>query len=168
GFIPFEFEKSFSYVKVYSYNGLDVKIKGRIDRIDLSYNDDKTINGIRIIDYKGSSYNIKKISNSDNYDDIINNYLQPLLYLKYAIEEYIIKQNKNIDVFKQLEKCELGFSIYKEENVVNKENNYIKFDDKETILTILGYNGENILHNYFDKVLRHIAEGELIFIAGEN
>lgn len=168
GFIPFEFEKSFSYVKVYSYNGLDVKIKGRIDRIDLSYNDDKTINGIRIIDYKGSSYNIKKIASSDNYDDIINNYLQPLLYLKYAIEEYIIKQNKNIDVFKQLEKCELGFSIYKEENVVNKENNYIKFDDKETILTILGYNGENILHNYFDKVLRHIAEGELIFIAGEN
>ena len=168
GFIPFEFEKSFSYVKVYSYNGLDVKIKGRIDRIDLSYNDDKTINGIRIIDYKGSSYNIKKIASSDNYDDIINNYLQPLLYLKYAIEEYIIKQNKNIDVFKQLEKCELGFSIYKEENVVNKENNYIKFDDKETILTILGYNGENILHNYFDKVLRHIADGELIFIAGEN
>lgn len=168
GFIPFEFEKSFSYVKVYSYNGLDVKIKGRIDRIDLSYNDDKTINGIRIVDYKGSSYNIKKIASSDNYDDIINNYLQPLLYLKYAIEEYIIKQNKNIDVFKQLEKCELGFSIYKEENVVNKENNYIKFDDKETILTILGYNGENILHNYFDKVLRHIADGELIFIAGEN
>ena len=168
GFIPFEFEQSFSGVKVYSYNGLDVKIKGRIDRIDLSYNDDKTINGIRIIDYKGSSYNIKKISNSDNYDDIINNYLQPLLYLKYAIEEYIIKQNKNVDIFNQLEKCELGFSIYKEENIVNRYNHYIKFDDKETILTILGYNGENVLHNYFDKVLRHIADGELIFIAGEN
>ncbi|MEI0610683.1 PD-(D/E)XK nuclease family protein [Brachyspira pilosicoli] len=168
GFIPFAFEEDFNNIKVYSHNGFDVKIKGRIDRIDLSYRDDKTINGIRIIDYKGSSYNIKKISNSDNYDDIINNYLQPLLYLKYAIEEYIIKQNENIDVFNQLEKCELGFSIYKEENVVNKKNNYIKFDDKETILTILGYNGENILHNYFDKVLRHIADGELIFIAGEN
>ena len=168
GFIPFAFEESFSNIKVYSYNGFDVKIKGRIDRIDLSYKNDKTINGIRIIDYKGSSYNIKKIEKSDNYDDIINNYLQPLLYLKHAIEEYIIKENKNIDVFNQLEKCELGFSIYKEENVVNKKNNYIKFDDKETILTILGYNGENILHNYFDKVLRHIADGELIFIAGEN
>ncbi|WP_157151916.1 PD-(D/E)XK nuclease family protein [Brachyspira sp. SAP_772] len=168
GFIPFAFEEDFNNIKVYSYNGFDVKIKGRIDRIDLSYRDDKTINGIRIIDYKGSSYNIKKIVSYDNYDDIINNYLQPLLYLKYAIEEYIIKQNKNIDIFKQLEKCELGFSIYKEENVVNKENHYIKFDDKETILTILGYNGENVLHNYFDKVLRHIADGELIFIAGEN
>ena len=168
GFIPFAFEQPFMGINVYSHNGFNVKIKGRIDRIDLSYRDDKTINGIRIIDYKGSDYNIKEIKKYDNYDDIINNYLQPLLYLKYAIEEYIIKQDKNIDIFKQLEKCELGFSIYKEKNIVNKEKHYIKFDDKETILTILGYNGENILHNYFDKVLRHIADGELIFIAGEN
>ncbi|MEI0530134.1 PD-(D/E)XK nuclease family protein [Brachyspira pilosicoli] len=168
GFIPFEFEQPFSGINIYSHNGFNVKIKGRIDRIDLSYRDDKTINGIRIIDYKGSDYNIKEIKKDYNYDDIINNYLQPLLYLKYAIEEYIIKQDKDINIFKQLEKCELGFSIYKEKNIVNKEKHYIKFDDKETILTILGYNGENILHNYFDKVLSYIADGKLIFIPGEN
>ena len=70
-------------------------------------------------------------------EEIINAYLQPILYLKYAIDEYIIKPNKsdNFNIDELVEKCEVVFAIYKEADIVNKED-YIIFDNKDILLTI--------------------------------
>ena len=55
-YIPNNFEEKINEFKVYSYNNHNIKISGRIDRIDFSYSNDNKINGIRIVDYKANVY----------------------------------------------------------------------------------------------------------------
>lgn len=170
-YIPNNFEEKINEFKVYSYNNHNIKISGRIDRIDFSYSNDNKINGIRIVDYKANVYpkELKKYLSKLTTEEIINAYLQPILYLKYAIDEYIIKPNKNdnFNIDELVEKCEVVFAIYKESDIVNKED-YIIFDDKEILLSICGYkDGDFNLNDYFDKIFKNIFEDKLIAVSGK-
>ena len=170
-YIPNNFEEKINEFKVYSYNNHNIKISGRIDRIDFSYSNDNKINGIRIVDYKANVYpkELKKYLSKLTTEEIINAYLQPILYLKYAIDEYIIKPNKsdNFNIDELVEKCEVVFAIYKEADIVNKED-YIIFDNKDILLTICGYkNGDFNLNDYFDRIFKNIFEDKLIAVSGK-
>ena len=170
-YIPNNFEEKINEFKVYSYNNHNIKISGRIDRIDFSYSNDNKINGIRIVDYKANVYpkELKKYLSKFTTEEIINAYLQPILYLKYAIDEYIIKPNKsdNFNIDELVEKCEVVFAIYKEADIVNKED-YIIFDNKDILLTICGYkDGDFNLNDYFDKIFKNIFEDKLIAVSGK-
>ena len=170
-YIPNNFEEKINEFKVYSYNNHNIKISGRIDRIDFSYSNDNKINGIRIVDYKANVYpkELKKYLSKLTTEEIINAYLQPILYLKYAIDEYIIKPNKsdNFNIDKLVEKCEVVFAIYKEADIVNKED-YIIFDNKDILLTICGYkDGDFNLNDYFDRIFKNIFEDKLIAVSGK-
>lgn len=170
-YIPNNFEEKINEFKVYSYNNHNIKISGRIDRIDFSYSKDNKINGIRIVDYKANVYpkELKKYLSKLTTEEIINAYLQPILYLKYAIYEYIIKPNKsdNFNIDELVEKCEVVFAIYKEADIVNKED-YIIFDNKDILLTICGYkDGDFNLNDYFDRIFKNIFEDKLIAVSGK-
>ena len=170
-YIPNNFEEKINEFKVYSYNNHNIKISGRIDRIDFSYSNDNKINGIRIVDYKANVYpkELKKYLSKFTTEEIINAYLQPILYLKYAIDEYIIKPNKsdNFNIDELVEKCEVVFAIYKEADIVNKED-YIIFDNKDILLTICGYkDGDFNLKDYFDRIFKNIFEDKLIAVSGK-
>ena len=170
-YIPNNFEEKINEFKVYSYNNHNIKISGRIDRIDFSYSNDNKINGIRIVDYKANVYpkELKKYLSKLTTEEIINAYLQPILYLKYAIDEYIIKPNKNdnFNIDELVEKCEVVFAIYKEADIVNKED-YIIFDNKDILLTICGYkDGDFNLNNYFERIFKNIFEDKLIAVSGK-
>ena len=173
GYIPSDFEKKINEMEIYSYNNHNIKISGRIDRIDFSYSSDNKINGIRIVDYKASSYK-KELKKGISIEEIIDAYLQPILYLKFAIDEYIIKpykadkkNNNDFNIDELVEKCEVVFAVYKESDIVNKED-YIIFDDKEILLSICGYKDGNFnLNNYFDKVFKNIFEDKLIAVSGK-
>ena len=170
-YIPNNFEEKINEFKVYSYNNHNIKISGRIDRIDFSYSNDNKINGIRIVDYKANVYpkELKKYLSKFTTEEIINAYLQPILYLKYAIDEYIIKPNKcdNFNIDELVEKCEVVFAIYKEADIVNKED-YIIFDNKDILLTICGYkDGDYNLNDYFDRIFKNIFEDKLIAVSGK-
>ena len=170
-YIPNNFEENINEFKVYSYNNHNIKISGRIDRIDFSYSNDNKINGIRIVDYKANVYpkELKKYLSKLTTEEIINAYLQPILYLKYAIDEYIIKPNKsdNFNIDELVEKCEVVFAIYKEADIVNKED-YIIFDNKDILLTICGYkDGDFNLKDYFDRIFKNIFEDKLIAVSGK-
>lgn len=170
-YIPNNFEEKINEFKVYSYNNHNIKISGRIDRIDFSYSNDNKINGIRIVDYKANVYpkELKKYLSKLTMEEIINAYLQPILYLKYAIDEYIIKPNKsdNFNIDELVEKCEVVFAIYKEADIVNKED-YIIFDNKDILLTICGYkDGDFNLNDYFDRIFKNIFEDKLIAVSGK-
>lgn len=170
-YIPNNFEEKINEFKVYSYNNHNIKISGRIDRIDFSYSNDNKINGIRIVDYKANVYpkELKKYLSKLTTEEIINAYLQPILYLKYAIYEYIIKPNKsdNFNIDELVEKCEVVFAIYKEADIVNKED-YIIFDNKDILLTICGYkDGDFNLNDYFDRIFKNIFEDKLIAVSGK-
>ena len=170
-YIPNNFEEKINEFKVYSYNNHNIKISGRIDRIDFSYSNDNKINGIRIVDYKANVYpkELKKYLSKFTTEEIINAYLQPILYLKYAIDEYIIKPNKsdNFNIDELVEKCEVVFAIYKEADIVNKED-YIIFDNKDILLTICGYkDGDFNLNDYFDRIFKNIFEDKLIAVSGK-
>ncbi|TKZ35995.1 PD-(D/E)XK nuclease family protein [Brachyspira catarrhinii] len=171
-YIPNDFEKKINEMEIYSYDNHNIKISGRIDRIDFSYSSEGKINGIRIVDYKASSYR-KELKKNMSIEEIINAYLQPILYLKFAIDEYIIKpykenkKIKNIDIDELVERCEVVFAVYKESDIVNKED-YIVFDDKDILLTICGYkDGDFNLTKYFDEVFKNIFEDKLIPISGK-
>ena len=170
-YIPNNFEEKINEFKVYSYNNHNIKISGRIDRIDFSYSNDNKINGIRIVDYKANVYpkELKKYLSKLTTEEIINAYLQPILYLKYAIDEYIIKPNKNdnFNIDELVEKCEVVFAIYKEADIVNKED-YIIFDNKDILLTICGYkDGYFNLNDYFERIFKNIFEDKLIAVSGK-
>lgn len=170
-YIPNNFEEKINEFKVYSYNNHNIKIIGRIDRIDFSYSNDNKINGIRIVDYKANVYpkELKKYLSKLTTEEIINAYLQPILYLRYAIDEYIIKPNKsdNFNIDELVEKCEVVFAIYKEADIVNKED-YIIFDNKDILLTICGYKeGDFNLNDYFDRIFKNIFEDKLIAVSGK-
>lgn len=170
-YIPNNFEEKINEFKVYSYNNHNIKISGRIDRIDFSYSNDNKINGIRIVDYKANVYpkELKKYLSKLTTEEIINAYLQPILYLKYAIDEYIIKPNKNynFNIDELVEKCEVVFAIYKEADIVNKED-YIIFDNKDILLTICGYKeGDFNLNDYFERIFKNIFEDKLIAVSGK-
>lgn len=170
-YIPNNFEEKINEFKVYSYNNHNIKISGRIDRIDFSYSNDNKINGIRIVDYKANVYpkELKKYLSKLTTEEIINAYLQPLLYLKYAIDKYIIKPNKsdNFNIDELVEKCEVVFAIYKEADIVNKED-YIIFDNKDILLTICGYKDGNFnLNDYFERIFKNIFEDKLIAVSGK-
>lgn len=170
-YIPNNFEEKINEFKVYYYNNHNIKISGRIDRIDFSYSNDNKINGIRIVDYKANVYpkELKKYLSKLTTEEIINAYLQPILYLKYAIDEYIIKPNKsdNFNMDELVEKCEVVFAIYKEADIVNKED-YIIFDNKDILLTICGYkDGDFNLNDYFDRIFKNIFEDKLIAVSGK-
>ena len=170
-YIPNNFEEKINEFKVYSYNNHNIKISGRIDRIDFSYSNDNKINGIRIVDYKANVYpkELKKYLSKFTTEEIINAYLQPILYLKYAIDEYIIKPNKsdNFNIDELVEKCEVVFAIYKEADIVNKED-YIIFDNKDILLTICGYkDGDFNLNDYFERIFKNIFEDKLIAVSGK-
>lgn len=170
-YIPNNFEEKINEFKVYSCNNHNIKISGRIDRIDFSYSNDNKINGIRIVDYKANVYpkELKKYLSKLTTEEIINAYLQPILYLKYAIDEYIIKPNKNdnFNIDELVEKCEVVFAIYKEADIVNKED-YIIFDNKDILLTICGYkDGDFNLNDYFDRIFKNIFEDKLIAVSGK-
>ena len=170
-YIPNNFEEKINEFKVYSYNNHNINISGRIDRIDFSDSNDNKINGIRIVDYKANVYpkELKKYLSKFTTEEIINAYLQPILYLKYAIDEYIIKPNKsdNFNIDELVEKCEVVFAIYKEADIVNKED-YIIFDNKDILLTICGYkDGDFNLNDYFDRIFKNIFEDKLIAVSGK-
>ena len=170
-YIPNNFEEKINEFKVYSYNNHNIKISGRIDRIDFSYSNDNKINGIRIVDYKANVYpkELKKYLSKLTTEEIINAYLQPILYLKYAIDEYIIKPNKsdNFNIDELVEKCEVVFAIYKEADIVNKED-YIIFDNKDILLTICDYkDGDFNLNDYFERIFKNIFEDKLIAVSGK-
>lgn len=170
-YIPNNFEEKINEFKVYSYNNHNIKISGRIDRIDFSYSNDNKINGIRIVDYKANVYpkELKKYLSKLTTEEIINAYLQPILYLRYAIDEYIIKPNKsdNFNIDELVEKCEVVFAIYKEADIVNKED-YIIFDNKDILLTICGYkDGDFNLNDYFERIFKNIFEDKLIAVSGK-
>ena len=170
-YIPNNFEEKINEFKVYSYNNHNIKISGRIDRIDFSYSNDNKINGIRIVDYKANVYpkELKKYLSKLTTEEIINAYLQPILYLKYAIDKYIIKPNKsdNFNIDELVEKCEVVFAIYKEADIVNKED-YIIFDNKDILLTICGYkDGDFNLNDYFERIFKNIFEDKLIAVSGK-
>lgn len=170
-YIPNNFEEKINEFKVYSYNNHNINISGRIDRIDFSYSNDNKINGIRIVDYKANVYpkELKKYLSKLTTEEIINAYLQPILYLRYAIDEYIIKPNKsdNFNIDELVEKCEVVFAIYKEADIVNKED-YIIFDNKDILLTICGYkDGDFNLNDYFDRIFKNIFEDKLIAVSGK-
>ena len=171
-YIPNDFEKKINEMEIYSYNNHNIRISGRIDRIDFSYSSEGKINGIRIVDYKASSYQ-KELKKNISTQEIINAYLQPILYLKFAIDEYIIKpykenkKIKNINIDELVERCEVAFAVYKESDIVNKED-YIVFDDKEILLSICGYkDGDFNLTKYFDEVFKNIFEDKLIAVSGK-
>ncbi|KLI52324.1 PD-(D/E)XK nuclease family protein [Brachyspira hyodysenteriae] len=170
-YIPTSFEKYIgsNYKEdfiIYQNKDLSIKIKGIADRIDFSYSDKehKNINGIRIVDYK-SSYKIEEAKGETQKDIIretIRIYLQPILYLKYILNEYI---KKNIS--EKIKYCEVVFTVYKEKDVINEsqEINQI-YNDRDMLLSICGYiDSEYNLNDYFDEVFNKILEGELVYIS---
>ena len=150
---------------IYRNKDLSIKIKGIVDRIDLSYSDKehKNINGIRIVDYK-SSYKLEK-PKGDTQKYIIKEtiiiYLQPILYLKYILNEYI---KKNIE--EKIKHCEVVFTVYKEKEVINESQQINQmYNDRDMLLSICGFiDSEYNLNNYFDEVFDKILDGELVYI----
>lgn len=171
-YIPYRFEEyigSKNYEDknaiIYSNGDFTLKINGRIDRIDFSYEDKnlKKINGIRIVDYKSSYTSEKKKKIDDEIElkkDIINTYFQPILYLKYILSKYI-----KDDVSDRIKNCEVVFTIYKEKDVVDKNTNINKvYNDRDLLLSICGYIDSNYnLNNYFDEVFNEILNGKLVY-----
>ena len=178
-YIPYKFEKwiggedNNSNSIIYKKDNFTVQIRGVIDRIDLSYKDNNNINGIRIVDYKGSyrddvEETKKHIKNSnDPYNDkelikeIIIVYLQPILYLKLLLDE-LIKEN----ISEKIKHCEVVFTIYKERLVIDesKEINQV-YDDRDMLLSICGYkDGIYNLQNYFDEIFENILKGKLPYL----
>ncbi|MCZ9961705.1 PD-(D/E)XK nuclease family protein [Brachyspira hyodysenteriae] len=170
-YIPTSFEKYIgsNYKEdfiIYQNKDLSIKIKGIADRIDFSYSDKehKNINGIRIVDYK-SSYKIEEAKGETQKDIIretIRIYLQPILYLKYILNEYI---KKNIS--EKIKYCEVVFTVYKEKDVINESQEINQmYNDRDMLLSICGYiDSEYNLNDYFDEVFNKILEGELVYIS---
>ncbi|WP_295153907.1 PD-(D/E)XK nuclease family protein [uncultured Brachyspira sp.] len=150
---------------IYQNKDLSIKIKGIADRIDFSYYDEenKNINGIRIVDYK-SSYK-KEEPYGETQKDIIKEtiriYFQPILYLKFILNKYI--QNSVAEKIKHLE---VVFTVYKEKDVINESQQINQsYNDRDMLLSICGYiESEYNLNNYFDEIFDKILEGELIYI----
>ena len=174
-YIPYSFEESIGGIKddnsiIYSKGNFTIKIKGRIDRIDFSYEDKnfKIKNGIRIVDYKSSykSENKKKIEDdTEKRRYIINTYFQPILYLKYILSKYI-----KDDIENKIKNCEVVFTVYKEKDVINEDTDINKvYNDRDMLLSICGYidNGYN-LNNYFDEVFDEILNGKLVYKPSDN
>lgn len=170
-YIPSIFEHPFNSHTIYqNENNYSVKIKGRIDRIDLLYKDSyqNEIKGIRIVDYKSSLPDIlsssKKSENMKNID-IISNFLQPVLYLDYYLKH--LEKNGH-----KIENLEIAYSAYKETSI--KSGDYFKsFNNTEKLMYILKSienkeiketnNEENInlntyISNTFDKLSSGIIE----------
>ena len=174
-YIPYSFEESIGGIKddnsiIYSKGNFTIKIKGRIDRIDFSYEDKnfQIKNGIRIVDYKSSykSENRKKIEDdTEKRIYIINTYFQPILYLKYILSKYI-----KDDIENKIKNCEVVFTVYKEKDVINEDTDINKvYNDRDMLLSICGYidNGYN-LNNYFDEVFDEILNGKLVYKPSDN
>ena len=167
-YIPKYFERYIGDKKdfiIYQNGDISIKIKGIVDRIDFSYSDEKykNINGIRIVDYK-SSYKKEEAKGETQKDIIRENiriYLQPILYLKYILNEDIQK-----NIAEKIKHCEVVFTVYKEKNVIDesKEINQ-SFNDRDMLLSICGYiDNEYNLNDYFDEVFNRILTGELVYI----
>ena len=167
-YIPFDFERRIGFDEkeyiIYEKGDFTLKIRGVIDRIDFSYKDDKykNINGVRIVDYKGSPRTEKKDKKEKTNIEIIKEtiltYLQPILYLKLILSEYIKK-----NIAEKIEHCEVVFTIYREKDVIdeNTEINEV-YNDRDFLLSVCGYiESEYNLNDYFDEVFEDILNGKL-------
>ncbi|WP_232817725.1 PD-(D/E)XK nuclease family protein [Brachyspira hampsonii] len=167
-YIPTYFERYIGSKEdfiIYKNKDLSIKIKGIVDRIDLSYSDKehKNINGIRIVDYK-SRYKTEEAKGETQKDVIretIRIYLQPILYLKYILNEYI---QKNIS--EKIKHCEVVFTVYREKDIINESQKINQmYNDRDMLLSICGYiDSEYNLKDYFDEIFNKILEGELVYI----
>ena len=172
-YIPYSFEENIGNKKsndknsiIYTNGDFTLKIDGRIDRIDFSYDDKncQNINGVRIVDYK-SSYKEKNKIDITNKKEIIKAYFQPILYLKYILGKYI----KN-NIADRIKNCEVVFTIYKERDVVGKDKNINKiYNNRDMLLAICGYiDSDYNLNNYFDEVFSEILNGKLLYKPSDN
>lgn len=165
-YIPNSFEERIKEYKIYSKNGINIIINGIIDRIDLYKNSNNIVKGIRVLDYKGSEYSVKTISKADEENkNIIKQFIQPLIYLKYAIEKYIIKNDKEItkeNILESIDKCEVAFAIYKEKNLIN-QSGYNISSNKEQLLTICGYLDGYSIEDYLDEVFIALSNNQLVY-----
>ncbi|MBW5379214.1 PD-(D/E)XK nuclease family protein, partial [Brachyspira hampsonii] len=167
-YIPTYFERYIGSKEdfiIYKNKDISIKIKGIVDRIDLSYSDKehKNINGIRIVDYK-SRYKAEEAKGETQKDIIretIRIYLQPILYLKYILNQYI---QKNIP--EKIKHCEVVFTVYREKDIINESQKINQmYNDRDMLLSICGYiDSEYNLKDYFDEVFNKILEGELVYI----
>lgn len=149
GFVPAMFEIDFDNHTIYKNENTSLRIKGRIDRIDLHYKKDDIIDGIRIVDYKAKT---KEIKSSLEGDKILENYLQPILYLDYSLKTFI---KNDIDI------CEVAFKCY-DEISIKEENNFVSYSNKDTLLKLLNNQSkeeEATLKKYLSKVIEKMSEG---------
>ncbi len=142
-YAPIHMEYDFSDYGIYQNNGTDVRINGRVDRIDLCYQDNdasKEIIGVRIIDYKSKTKTIRDTIDKDN--------IQLMLYLKYITEsnkfnlaKTDLKQSIAYIGYNQLtSKTEKYFNEYRDED---KKPNKIK-SLMDSLNDSLIYNFDNI------------------------
>ncbi len=126
-YIPSYFEEPFYDYSIYNHNGINIKLSGRIDRIDLHYSDSsyKKIDGIRIIDYKRKIYN--PLSTKKMEEERLQ-HSQLMFYLDYLTNDNKIKFGRdNISI------AYIGY-----DNLNNKnEDYYSACDDTEILMNCL-------------------------------
>ncbi len=144
-YIPSYFEEAFYDYSIYNNGDINIKINGRIDRIDLHYKDNsyKDIDGIRIIDYKPK---VKKFPPKNNIEAINTEHPQLMFYLDYIIN------NKKFD----FEKNNISMAYIGYNQLSEKNNDYfIEYNETEKINILLD-NLRDSLNPIFDKISKGI------------
>lgn len=142
-FIPEYFESSFDdYILYKTKSGIEIKLRGRIDRIDLSYDSNKNIDKLRIVDYKLKADVIKI--------DTLKNNIQLLLYLDFAINKYL-KDKKSYEL-------EIAYSLYNYKNIAD-DNYFINFKDTEAIKNILNSKNEESIKSQIYISIEEMLKG---------
>lgn len=151
-YTPAMFEVDFSDYTIYKNENISLKIKGRIDRIDLHYNNKNIVDGIRIVDYKSKPNDRFSNISSLSKENILSKYLQPILYLDYCLKN-LVKDT--------VEMCEVAFSGY-DEALINENKHFVSFADKDTLLGLCSDNktdDEVSLREYLSKVCENMGNG---------
>ncbi len=144
-YIPSFFEYPFYNYSIYQNGDINIKINGRVDRIDLHYKDknDRKVDGIRIIDYKPNTKTI--------HDTVIDrDNIQLILYLSN-----ILKSKKPPFDFEK-NNLSVGYIGYNQLN--GKKNSYVSECNKTDKLNDLVLGLNDSIKPIFDKIASGIVD----------
>ncbi len=148
-YIPSHFEYRFDKYSIYKNNDIDIKINGRIDRIDLHYIDKEyqKVDGVRIVDYKR---NVKTIRDSIDIDNI-----QLILYLSYVVNS---REKFGLSEFEDMIDMKKSIAYIGYEQLNDKSIKYFKEHKKADVLNALVLGLSDTLEPIFEKISSGIVD----------
>ncbi len=145
-YIPTHLEYPFKDYNIYENDDIKIKIKGRIDRIDLHYKDKtyQEIDGVRIVDYKSRAGTIS----DKNLDNINIDHAQLMLYLSHVVGS----DNFNF------EKEHMSIAYIGYNDLSSKNDDYFSDYSNMENLSYLVSNLNNSLKPIFDRISSGIVD----------